>query len=122
VTVMMDECLDAQGVIQSVQSVLDTLGRRWTGQILIAGVDGARRFREYRRSVPGISDRMLTLRLRELETLGLLSRTVVPSTPVQVLYAPTQHAAEFLQAVRPLVRWGEQHMAKAGANVIAPAS
>lgn len=114
--------MDAQDVIQSVQAVLDTLARRWTGEILIAGVDGARRFREYRRAVPGISDRMLTLRLRELETMELLSRTVVPSTPVQVLYAPTHHAAEFLQAVRPLVRWGARHMAKAGANVVAPAS
>jgi DNA-binding HxlR family transcriptional regulator len=119
---VMDECIDAQDVMQSVQGVLDTLGRRWTGEILLAGMDGARRFREFRRAVPGVSDRMLTLRLRELETLGLLSRTVVPSTPVQVLYSPTQHAAEFLQAVRPLVRWGEQHMAKAGANLIAPAS
>jgi DNA-binding HxlR family transcriptional regulator len=119
---VMDECVEAQDVMQSVQGVLDTLARRWTGELLIAGTEGARRFREYRRAVPGISDRMLTLRLRELETLGLLSRTVVPTTPVQVLYAPTRHAAELLEAVRPLVQWGERHMAKAGARVVAPAS
>ncbi|WP_127506465.1 winged helix-turn-helix transcriptional regulator [Actinoplanes solisilvae] len=118
----MEDCEEAQSVMHSVQGVFDTLARRWTGDILSAGVEGAQRFREYRRAVDGISDRMLVQRLRELESLGLLSRTVVPTSPVQVLYAPTQHAIDLMQAVQPLVRWGKQHMAKAGAHVHAPAS
>ncbi|PMR62713.1 transcriptional regulator [Verrucosispora sp. ts21] len=115
----MDECRETKEAMQGVQGVLETLGRRWTGEILTAGVSGARRFREYRRTVNGISDRMLTLRLRELETLGLLARTVVPSSPVQVYYTPTSHAMNLLQAVRPLARWGEQHMARAEAHRVA---
>lgn len=119
---VMKECVEAKDVMHSVQGVFDTLARRWTGDILSAGIDGAQRFREYRRAVDGISDRMLVQRLRELETLGLLSRTVVPTSPVQVLYAPTPHAVELMRAVQPLVRWGKRHMAKAGAHVYAPAS
>ncbi|WP_250009803.1 helix-turn-helix domain-containing protein [Actinoplanes sp. M2I2] len=105
-----------------MQSVFDLLARRWTGDILVAGVEGARRFREYRRAVAGVSDRMLVQRLRELESLGLVSRTVVPSSPVQVFYAPTQHAIDLMRAVQPLVSWGRHHRAKAEAHAHAPAS
>ncbi|MEU8820056.1 helix-turn-helix domain-containing protein [Actinoplanes sp. NPDC048796] len=118
----MEECFEAQSVLHSVQGVFETLARRWTGDILSAALEGAQRFRDYRRAVPGISDRMLVQRLRELENLGLLSRTVVPTSPVQVLYAPTQHAVDLMKASRPLLWWGKQHVAKAGADVYAPAS
>jgi DNA-binding HxlR family transcriptional regulator len=96
-----DEC-------RRVQSVLDTVGRRWSGAILVAASRGARRFVDYRRAVPGISDRMLTLRLKELAGLGLLRRDVVPSTPVQIFYAPTDRGRELLQVLGPVFRWGEK--------------
>lgn len=110
-------CFEALSIVKnSVQDVLDSLARRWTGEIMVAGAQGSRRFGEYRRQIEGISDRMLTLRLRELEALGLLERTVVPSTPVQVFYAPTEHGLELLRAIQPLAAWGMQHEAKAGAR------
>lgn len=56
------------------------------------------------------SDRMLTVRLKELESLGLLRRQVIPSTPVQVLYEPTERGVELLRVLQPLFRWGEQHL------------
>ena len=114
---MSQVCLETLDVMKnSVQDVLDTLARRWTGEILVAGALGARRFGEYRRAVEGLSERMLALRLRELEALGLLSRTVVPSTPVQVRYTPTEHGRELLRAIRPLAAWGLQHEAIASFN------
>lgn len=99
---------------RQVQSVLDTVGRRWSGAIMVAASRGARRFGEFRQAIPGISDRMLSLRLKELEGLGLLRRDVVPSTPVQILYEPTPLGRELLQVLQPLFRWGEKHLAGGG--------
>ena len=48
---------------------------------------------------------MLAQRLKELEQHGLIERTVVPSTPVQILYAPTPRADELIAATEPLLRW-----------------
>jgi DNA-binding HxlR family transcriptional regulator len=93
-----------------MQNVLEIVGRRWAGPLLIAGVTGARRFTEYRRHVPGITDRVLTRRLRELTSLDLLERQVIPSTPVQILYRPTGRGEQLVAALRPLAEWGEQHL------------
>ncbi|NMO52341.1 helix-turn-helix transcriptional regulator [Actinoplanes sp. TBRC 11911] len=104
-----EKCLQVHEVMrEKVQTALDTLGRRWTGEVLAAGILGARRYGEYRRAIGGVSDRMLTVRLRELETLGLLTRTVVPTSPVQVLYTPTRRGIELMSAIKPLVAWGKQ--------------
>ncbi|GAB3466362.1 hypothetical protein GCM10027570_55540 [Streptomonospora sediminis] len=88
------------------QEVLELIGRRWMGVILLAGARGAQRFSEYRRSIGAISDRMLSQRLKELESLGLLEREVVPTTPVQILYRPSQRGRGLLDALEPLVTWG----------------
>ncbi|WP_419705126.1 winged helix-turn-helix transcriptional regulator [Promicromonospora sp. NFX87] len=91
------------------QRTLELAGRRWSGAILYAGVAGARRFVEYRRYVRGISDRLLTQRLRELERQGFIAREVVPTMPVQIRYAPTPAGAELLEALLPLGEWGRKH-------------
>ncbi|GAA1633604.1 winged helix-turn-helix transcriptional regulator [Catellatospora bangladeshensis] len=90
---------------RSFQPVLELLGRRWVGMVLLAGQRGARRFGQYRAFVHGISDRVLTQRLRELEQVGLLERQVIPSTPVQILYAPTARGTELIDAMQPLFEW-----------------
>lgn len=66
---------------------------------------GASRFGEIRASVPGLSDRMLSERARELQHAHLLERTVVPTTPVQVRYHLTERGEELLRALQPLVGW-----------------
>ncbi|GAB3164196.1 hypothetical protein GCM10027059_19880 [Myceligenerans halotolerans] len=91
------------------QRTLERAGRRWSGAILYAGVAGARRFVEYRRYVRGISDRLLTRRLRELEQQGFIAREVVPTMPVQILYTPTAVGAELVAAMQPLGEWGRKH-------------
>jgi DNA-binding HxlR family transcriptional regulator len=87
------------------QAVLEFVGRRWVGAVLLAGGQGARRFGEYRRLVPGISDRLLAQRLRELERYELMVREVVPTTPVQILYTPSPTGAGLLNALQPLIAW-----------------
>jgi DNA-binding HxlR family transcriptional regulator len=107
--VIEEKCSQVHQVMrEKVQTALDSLGRRWNGEVLAAGIQGARRYGEYRRAIGGVSDRMLTVRLRELETLGLLTRTVVPTSPVQVLYTPTHRGIELMRAIQPLVAWGKQ--------------
>jgi DNA-binding HxlR family transcriptional regulator len=92
---------------RSFQDVLELVGRRWSGAILLAGQRGARRFGEYRLSVPAIPDRLLAQRLKELQTAGLISRTVIPSTPVQIRYDTGTCRDRFwiLAVVRLQVRW-----------------
>lgn len=92
------------------QAVLEFVGRRWVGAVLLAGAEGARRFTQYRNLVPGISDRMLTQRLKELETYGLMRREVVPSTPVQIRYTPSASGAELIKALQPLIVWGARRL------------
>ncbi len=84
---------------------LEFIGRRWVGAILLAGLRGARRFSEYRGLVDGISDRLLSVRLKELEALGLVERTVVPTTPVTISYAPTRRGRDLIAAAQPLTNW-----------------
>ncbi|MGA5124712.1 winged helix-turn-helix transcriptional regulator [Streptomyces pseudogriseolus] len=93
------------------QEVLETVGRRWTGSILMAAAQGATRFGEYRAVIDGISDRLLSQRLKELENEGLIRRTVVPSTPVQITYTLSPLGEELLEALQPLVRWSTRRTA-----------
>jgi DNA-binding HxlR family transcriptional regulator len=90
---------------RSFQDSVELVGRRWTAGVLLAGMRGARRFVEYRALVAGISDRLLTQRLKELEDDGLIERTVVPTTPVLVRYVPTERARGLMQALHPLIAW-----------------
>jgi len=90
---------------------LELIGRRWVGAVLLAGVRGARRFSEYRAVVDGISDRLLSLRLKELEAEGFIERVVTPTTPVSISYVPTARGRELLAALQPLAQWAhdEEH-------------
>jgi DNA-binding HxlR family transcriptional regulator len=90
---------------RSAQEAVEFVGRRWVSVVLIAGYLGARRFSEYRRFAVGISDRILTQRLRELEQRGLLERTVVPTMQVQITYAPTSRGESLVRALQPLSDW-----------------
>lgn len=90
---------------RSFQGAVELVGKKWTAGILLAGVRGARRFIEYRAHVEGISDRLLAVRLKELEAENLIERIVVPTTPVLVTYRPSQRARGLMQALHPLVEW-----------------
>lgn len=91
------------------QPALEFLGRRWIGIILLAAHHGARRFSQYRAFIPAISDRLLSQRLKELEQRGLIDRTVVPSSPVQILYSLSERGSDLLAAVQPLIAWSSRN-------------
>ena len=68
---------------------IELIGRRWTGAILRVLLSGARRFSDITTTIPGLSDRLLSERLKELEGAGIVTRTVYPETPVRVEYQLT---------------------------------
>jgi DNA-binding HxlR family transcriptional regulator len=92
-------------------SSLEFVGRRWTGAIMLALGRGASRFSEIEAAVEGLSPRLLTARLRELEAHDLVEREVVPTTPVSVRYRLTPRGRDLLAAMQPLMtyhlRWGD---------------
>ena len=93
----------------TVRQVLDRVGGKWSIGILVAASDGPVRFTELERSVEGISRRMLTLTLRNLERDGLLVRTVYPTVPPKVEYAATPMARELYDSLTALTSWADRH-------------
>ena len=85
----MSRCRRCEPVPEEVRQTADLLERRWQLSILYAALSGARRFNEFADAVAGISPRMLSERLRELEAAGLLGRTVLPTSPPSVEYRLT---------------------------------
>lgn len=75
------------------------MGRGWTSAILLAEAQGARR------RITGLSDRMLNVRLKELEEHGLIRREVVPSMPVRVFCHRTERGRSLVEAVHGVTRW-----------------
>lgn len=91
-----------------VRDVLDRLGDAWSVLVVLRLARGPVRFNALKRSVGGISQRMLTVTLRSLERDGLVSREVVPSTPPQVSYALTPIGWSLAAPLGHLVRWANE--------------
>ena len=87
---------------------IELVGRRWTGAIVRSLLGGRRRFSELVEAVPGISDRLLAARLRELEREGVVSRVVDPGTPVRVDYELTKSGTELEATIRMMSAWAER--------------
>jgi DNA-binding HxlR family transcriptional regulator len=91
----------------AVREVLSRIGDKWSVQIIAFLRDGPRRFSELRRSIEGISQRMLTLTLRGLERDGLVTRSVEPTIPPRVDYELTPLGATLLVPIMGLGAWAE---------------
>ena len=88
----------------------ELIGRRWTGAVIYVLLKARCRFATLRAAVPGITDRMLSERLQELEEEGIVVRTVVPDTPVRVEYALTKKGHALATVVDGTARWAERWM------------
>jgi DNA-binding HxlR family transcriptional regulator len=89
-------------------AAIELIGKRWTGAILCALTEGQLRFGELGRCVPGLSDRLLSRRLRELEEQGLVSRDVEPGSPVRVVYSLTEKGSDLRPAIDELGDWARR--------------
>lgn len=94
----------------TVLQILERVSSKWSIGILLAAMDGPVRFTELERSIKGISRRMLTLTLRNLERDGLLTRTVYPTVPPKVEYVATDMARELYDSLQALTRWAERNL------------
>jgi DNA-binding HxlR family transcriptional regulator len=94
---------------QVVATALTLLSGKWKGEILMALVDGTRRFGELRRAIPGVTQHMLTVQLRELEADGLVTRTIYAEVPPRVEYRMTPAAEALRPVFLSLLDWWQAH-------------
>lgn len=87
---------------------IQLLGKRWTGLLLYALLEGPRRFCELTTRVEGLSDRVLSDRLRELEVEGVIERIVYPQIPVRVEYQLTEKGRALEPVVHAIQTWAEK--------------
>jgi DNA-binding HxlR family transcriptional regulator len=90
---------------------IEMIGRRWTGAILRALYSGQHRFSDLTATIPGLSDRLLSERLKELEAEGIVKRTVIPATPVRIDYHLTDKGLALGEVIEAVSTWGETWLA-----------
>ena len=94
-----------------VEATLDVIGGKWKVVILFHLThDGTHRFAELRRKIPGVSERMLTQQLRELEEDGIVHREVYPEVPPKVEYSLTEYGKTLRPITEVMCEWGQKHM------------
>ncbi|MBB5234136.1 winged helix-turn-helix transcriptional regulator [Deinococcus budaensis] len=108
----LDAVPDPHRACTQLGRILNSIGDKWT--IMVIGVlsDGPVRFNELRRTIGGVSQRMLTLTLRDLERDGLLTRTVYPTIPPRVDYELTPLGRTLIEPLRALSEWAVTHQAE----------
>jgi len=96
---------DLSAYCPKFQQTVELIGRRWTGAIVRALLAGSVRFGDILACVPGLSDRLLSERLRELEAAGIVLRTVYPDVPVRIEYRLTEKGRELEEIVSAIDGW-----------------
>lgn len=103
---------------------IELIGRRWTGAILQVMRGGGVRFSDLAAAIPGLSDRMLSERLKELETERLIERRVVPETPARIEYRLTEQGEALGSVLDAVKAWAHTWLGEEGSQgtTEAPAS
>ena len=97
-------------VCRVISTLLSRIGDKWTVLVVSTLANGSKRFNELRREIPTVSQRMLTLTLRNLERDGLVSRTVTPSIPPRVDYELTELGHSLVGPLQGLEAWALEHV------------
>src|SRR5271168_4250908 len=100
--VLHDSCV-------AVREVLNRVGDKWSVLIVSLLADGPKRFSDLRRTIEGISQRMLTLTLKGLERDGLVTRTVFPTIPLRVEYELTDLGRTLRKPIQSLAKWAQEN-------------
>jgi DNA-binding HxlR family transcriptional regulator len=87
---------------------VELIGRRWTGAILRALLSGECRFSDIAHAIPGLSDRLLSERLKELESEQVVVRIVYPETPVRIEYRLTEKGQDLYRVVEAISAWAHR--------------
>jgi DNA-binding HxlR family transcriptional regulator len=116
-----DAILDSDGNGRCpVDFTLKMIGGKWKPLILRLLGDGTLRFGQLQRAIPQVTQRMLTLQLRELERDGLLTRTVFPEVPPRVEYTLKPPALQLLPILAALGEWLKANQAEVGTDLRLP--
>ena len=108
-TITPQEC---KGVLNSIGDALYVIGGKWKLRVIVALREGNTRFNEIQRTIDGISARVLSNELKELELNGFVKRTVLSTTPVVVEYKITPYADTLGNVLNALAEWGTMHRDK----------
>ncbi len=92
------------------ETALDVIGGKWKGMILYHLLGNTKRFNELQRLIPGITQRMLTKQLRDLENSGIVHREVYPEIPPKVEYSLTALGQQLTPVVQGLADWGKCYL------------
>lgn len=95
--------------IQALQDTIYVIGGKWKLPIINSICNGNKRFREIERSIPGITTRMLSRELKEMEANQLIKRTVTPDSPVLVEYTASDYCRSFGDIILEMIKWGKSH-------------
>lgn len=93
----------------SLELTMDVIGGKWKLMILWYLIDGKKRFSELKRALPGITQKMLTQQLRELEMNGIVNRVVYPVVPPKVEYSLTSQGEALIPTLQLLCDWGDTY-------------
>ncbi|UPT69296.1 MAG: helix-turn-helix transcriptional regulator [Flavobacterium sp. JAD_PAG50586_2] len=104
--------LECNRKLTAVGDALYVIGGKWKLRIIIAIKEGNIRFNELQRTIEGISAKVLSNELKDLELNGLIKRTVHNQTPVVVTYEPTEYSHTLKDVLQALSEWGEMHREK----------
>lgn len=96
----------------AVRAALDVLTGRWKPSILRELHEGTKRFSDLQAALPGTSAQALTLQLRQLESDGIIIRTVFPEIPARVEYHLSEHGISLSSLMDELEQWGASHLAR----------
>lgn len=99
-----------------VETTLDVIGGKWKGIILYQLLNGTKRFNEFRRLNPGITQFMLTLQLRELERDGIIHREIYKEVPPRVEYSLTDFGRTLEPVIMSMKAWGESYKVRLNEN------
>jgi DNA-binding HxlR family transcriptional regulator len=97
-------------VCRVISGLLQRIGDKWTVLVVNTLANGSKRFNELRREIPSVSQRMLTLTLRNLERDGLVSRTVTPTIPPRVDYELTELGRSLVAPLHAIELWALEHV------------
>src|SRR5690606_1978189 len=95
--------------LRALQDTLYFIGGKWRIPVMNSICNGNRRFREIERSIPGITTRMLSKELKDMELNKLVKRTVYPDIPVLIEYEPTEYCRTFGNIISEMIIWGREH-------------
>ncbi|MEH7416283.1 helix-turn-helix domain-containing protein [Neobacillus drentensis] len=98
---------EVQHICTNFHNAIEFIGKRWMGAVIFSLMEGSKRYHEIIAAIPGISDRLLTERLRDLESEGLLTKKMIAASPKRVEYELTPAGKDLEEVINTLIKWAK---------------